>query len=104
MSLGLCVIPALSADGLVIMQRAQPLSEKLVGVARQNETVYELLKTITTTSVYGALALEVGSIAIAIASNHGLSLPGLSAAASDSSTEGYQPAGMYGPGAEEIPV
>lgn len=75
LALGLCMVPAFSQDGMVIVQRAAPLSEKLVAVARKHDGLYEALKALTTSSIYGALALELGTIIMAIASNHGVSLP-----------------------------
>lgn len=71
------VVPALSNDGAILISHAEPLSAKLVAVAKKHTEFYNLLKALTTSSIYGALAIEVGAILMAIASNHGLSLPGL---------------------------
>lgn len=71
------IVPALQADGLVLVQHAEPLAQKLVAVARKHDGLYEVLKALTTSSVYGALFLEIGSIALAIAANHHVVIPGL---------------------------
>jgi hypothetical protein len=75
LALGAMLVPGFSQDGMVIMERAAPLAEKLVAVARKHEGFYTTLKALTTSSIYGALALEVGTILVAIASNHGVALP-----------------------------
>ncbi len=75
--MGAMLIPAFQADGLIMIQRAEPLADKLVAVARKHDGFYELLKTITSTSIYGALAAEVGTILLMIGANHGFSIPGI---------------------------
>lgn len=58
-------------DGLVVLNRADPLATKIVAVARQNPGVYKALKRALEGSVYSVLALECGTIANAIMANHG---------------------------------
>lgn len=70
-ALGMITCTIHQADGLVIMERADPLATKIVAVARQNPAVYKALKAYLTGSVYSVLALEVGTIANAIMANHG---------------------------------
>ena len=70
--IGVTVAAFHEADGMVIIGRADPLSKRLVGVARQNPAVYKALKKYIDASAYTMLAEEIGVIALAIAANHGL--------------------------------
>lgn len=70
--LGTMVYAMHEKDGLVLLQRADPLATKLTNVARQNPAVYKAIKKYLEGSVYTVLALEVAMIANAIADNHGL--------------------------------
>ncbi len=65
----------LKADGMVLIQHAPSLAERLTDVARDNEQVYKVLVFLMSSSVYGALLLEVAGIAMAIAANHGVNVP-----------------------------
>lgn len=60
------------ADGLIIVNRAEPLAHKLVNVARQNPAVYKALKRYQDGSVYAMLAEEAGVITLSICLNHGI--------------------------------
>lgn len=70
--IGVTVTAFNEADGLVIVGRADPLSKRLVGVARQNPAVYKALKKYMDGSAYMMLAEEVAVLALAIAANHGV--------------------------------
>ncbi len=72
----------LQADSMVLMQHAEGLAEKLTNVARENDQVYKALAFLVSSSVYGALAMEVAAIAMGIAANHGVNVPGLPGSAS----------------------
>ena len=60
------------ADGLVIINRADPLAKKLVAVARQNPAVYRALKKYLDGSAYAMLIEEFGVIGLSICLNHGI--------------------------------
>lgn len=68
---------ALQADGLTLLTHSDPLSEKLTAVAKENDAVYQALDFLMSSSVYGTLVLEIAGIAMAMASNHGVTVPGL---------------------------
>ena len=70
--LGVLVAQFHEADGLVLIGRADPLSKRLVGVARQNPAVYKQLKKYIDGSVWAMLAEEVATIGLAIMANHGI--------------------------------
>jgi hypothetical protein len=74
---GLFMVPALRADGEVLIDHTEKLSARLVDLSKKHVEVYRVLKALTTSSVYGALVLELGSILLAIANNHGIKMPGL---------------------------
>lgn len=78
----------LKADGMVLIVHAEPLAEKLVDCAKENEQVYKVLTFLMTSSVWGALIVELAGIAMAIASNHGVGVPGL---AQPGNTQPYNP-------------
>lgn len=59
-------------DGVIIINRAQPLAHKLTNVARQNPAVYRALKRYLDGSVYAMLIEEVGVIGLSICLNHGI--------------------------------
>jgi hypothetical protein len=65
----------LQADSMVLIQHAEPLAAKLTDVARENEAVYKALSFLMSSSVYGAILVEVAGIAMAIAANHGVNVP-----------------------------
>lgn len=87
MGLGLYAIPRVSNDGAVLLTHAESLSAKLVALSKKHVEVYRVLKAVTTSSVYGALVVEVGAIMLAIAANHGVNLPGMPTQAPDETTE-----------------
>lgn len=60
------------ADGLVIINRADPLAKKLTNVARQNPAVYRALKRYLDGSAYAMLVEEIGVIGLSICLNHGI--------------------------------
>ncbi len=66
----------LQADSMVIIHHAEGLAEKLTNVAKENDQVYKALAFLVSSSVYGALAMEVAGIAMGIAVNHGVNIPG----------------------------
>lgn len=70
--LGVLVAQFHEADGLVLINRADPLSKRLVGVARQNPAVYKALKKYLDGSVWMMLTEEVAAIGLAIMANHGI--------------------------------
>lgn len=70
--LGATVAAFSQDDGLVIIGRAQPLSNKLVALAKQNPAVYRAFKKYLDGSVYMLLAEEVATISLAIMANHGI--------------------------------
>ena len=65
-------------DGLVVMQHNEKLSSDLVNLAKKYEWVYNGLNSMVQATVWGAVIGEVAAITLAIASNHGMSSPGLS--------------------------
>jgi len=67
----------LKADGMVMIMHAEPLAEKLIDCARENEQVYKVLAFLMSSSVWGALVVELAGITMAMASNHGVNVPGL---------------------------
>ena len=69
---GMTVSAFHEADGMVIMSRAEPLSQKIVALARQNPAVYKALKKYLEGSAYINLVGEVATISLAIMANHGL--------------------------------
>lgn len=83
----LYMLPRFSADGEVLISRAEPLSAKLVALAKKHVEVYRVLKAITTSSIYGALTVEMGTIILAIAGNHGVKLPGFPPGANETRDE-----------------
>ncbi len=70
---------ALKADGMVVMQHTPKLSNDLTNLAKKYEYVYNALNSLVQATVWGAVIGEVAAITLAIASNHGLAIPGLSA-------------------------
>lgn len=70
--LGVMLFMVNQADGKVILEHAQTLSTRLTAVAKQNPTVYKVLKRYLEGSVYTALTLEVAVIVQAIMKNHGI--------------------------------
>jgi len=70
--IGVLVAQFHEADGLVLINRADPLSKRLVGVARQNPAVYKALKKYIDGSVWMMLTEEVATIGLAIMANHGI--------------------------------
>lgn len=70
---------ALKADGLVIMQNSEKLCNDLSSLARKYESVYKGLNSLVQATVWGAVITDVATIALAIAGNHGMSIPGLTA-------------------------
>lgn len=67
-------------DGMVILQHNEKLCNDLTALAEKYEYVYKGLNTLVQATVWGAVISDVAAIALAIASNHGLSIPGLSGA------------------------
>lgn len=59
-------------DGAVILEHSDSLSQRLVGLARQNPKVYAAFKRYLEGSVYLLLGQEVATIAFAIMANHGI--------------------------------
>lgn len=70
--IGIMIYQMHQADGEVLLARADPLATKLTNVARQNPNVYKAIKKYLEGSVWTVLALEVATIANAIAVNHGV--------------------------------
>lgn len=70
--IGVLVAQFHEADGLVLINRADPLSKRLVAVARQNPAVYKALKKYLDGSVWMMLTEEVATIGLAIMANHGI--------------------------------
>lgn len=67
----------LKADGLVLVMHADSLAEKLTDCAKENEQVFKVLSFLMTSSVWGALVVELAAITMGIAGNHGVMVPGL---------------------------
>jgi hypothetical protein len=76
-------MPRFSSDGAVILEHTESLASKLVALSKKHVEVYRVLKALTTSSVYGALVVELGTIALSIAGNHGVKLPGFPLQAGD---------------------
>jgi len=72
---------ALKADGMVIMQNSEKLCNDLTNLARKYESVYKGLNSLVQATVWGAVITDVATIALAMAANHGVSIPGLTAQA-----------------------
>ncbi len=75
----LYAIPRTQADGKVILEHTNSLSDKLVVLAKENEQVYNVLNYLVTGSAWAAVAGEVLAIGVAIGMNHGIQIPGLAA-------------------------
>jgi hypothetical protein len=67
------LMPKTQADGQVIMEHADSLTDKLVAVSKENEQVYKALSFLVTGTVWTSLSMEVMAIAGAILKNHGVS-------------------------------
>lgn len=67
----------LKADGLVVMQNSEKLCDDLTNLARKYESVYTGLNSLVQATVWGAVITDVATIALAIAANHGVAIPGL---------------------------
>lgn len=74
---------SLYADGMVILQNNEKLCTDLTALAEKYEYVYKGLNTLVQATVWGAVISDVAAIAIAIAGNHGVSIPGLSGASQE---------------------
>jgi len=70
---------SLTADGMVILQNNEKLCNDLTALAEKYEYVYNGLNTLVQVTVWGAVISDVAAIAIAIAANHGMAIPGVSA-------------------------
>lgn len=68
---------SLTADGMVILQHNEKLSNDLTALAEKYEYVYTGLSYLVQATVWGAVISDVAVIALSIAANHGLSIPGL---------------------------
>ncbi len=68
----------LEADGMVILQHNEKLSNDLTQLAEKYDYVYNGLSYMVQATVWGAVISDVAIIALSIAGNHGLSIPGLS--------------------------
>ena len=68
----LFVIPKTQADGQVIMEHAESLSDRLIACAKENEGFYKFLVMLTTGTVWTALSMETVAIVGAILKNHGV--------------------------------
>lgn len=62
---------------MTLLTHSEPLSEKLTAVAKENDAVYQALDFLMSSSVYGTLVLEIAGIAMAMAANHGVTVPGI---------------------------
>jgi hypothetical protein len=62
-------------DGLIITNNADQLASALAKLAEENEQVRKVLTSLVTGSAWGGVLLAVGSIALPIAANHGISVP-----------------------------
>lgn len=69
---GMTVCAFHQEDGMVILNRASPLSQKIVALARQNPAVYKALKKYLEGSAYLNLAGELATISLALLANHGI--------------------------------
>lgn len=59
-------------DGLIFVEKSPDVIEALIGIARTNDKVREMLLQFATVSGYGALASAILMMAIPIAANHDL--------------------------------
>jgi hypothetical protein len=63
-------VPFVSADGLVVIARTQPLCASVTALAEVNKQVYDFLVTLLDQSVYFNLAMQVAILGVNIVNNH----------------------------------
>lgn len=60
------------ADGIAIINGAEPLADALNNVAKDNDAVYRNLERMVTGSAWGGVFMALGGILLPIAANHNL--------------------------------
>lgn len=60
------------ADGMAIMQNAEPIAKALHELAKENAQVRRVLLAMLNTSAWGGVVMAVTPLALAIAGNHGM--------------------------------
>ena len=68
---------AIRADGMVVLQHNEKLCNDLTALAEKYEYVYNGLNSLVQATVWGAVISDVAAIALGIAANHGLAIPGI---------------------------
>jgi len=77
MSAGLSFIPAAQADGMIIAVEANRLAESWRPLILRDPKIRQFWEKVCTGGGWGTVLMAHGMIAMAIANNHGVTLPGL---------------------------
>lgn len=84
----LYLFPKTNADGMVVMEHAEVLTERLVSCAKENDAFYKALSFLVTGTVWTALCMEGVTITGAILKNHGINPLALLTSSKKETTDG----------------
>ena len=75
--IGLAFVPTMSLDGMVVAGESGKLAESWRPLIEKDPKIRKVWERITTGSGWGTVVMAHAGIGLAIASNHGVNLPGL---------------------------
>ena len=79
MSAGLSFVPALSNDGMVVAVNARTMAESWRALIIRDANIRKFWEKATTGTGWGKVMIAYGMVGMAIAANHGVTLPGMKA-------------------------
>ena len=77
MSAGLSFVPPLQADGMVVAVNARSMAESWRALIIRDANIRKFWEKATTGTGWGKVIIAYGMVGMAIAANHGVTLPGM---------------------------